>query len=467
MVSDSALGARLKDARKAVGDNGDKQAVIKTFHGRGYQFIAEVVTPAEAQATENHPVSSNTAPSEKSSIVVLPFQNRSNDPEQEFFSDGITEDIITALTRFREFSVISRNASFAYKNQEIGIVEIGRQLGVGFAIEGSVRKSGNQVRITVNLIDTASGSQVWGEHYDRRLDDVFSVQDEVVKATVVAVAGHLRHEEIVRIEHQTTGELKANDLILQAGAKIYELSKTPIREGIELLERAIEIEPDDSQAYAWLGCAWLVNYSNRFVAEPDTARELALKYGKQAVKLDEASAAGHYALSETYLYAYKNLEIAREHAERALAFNPGASETMNWLGFLRCVEGRCDEGIPMVEEAYRLDPMAPRYQRATTGMSYYLSGNYPEAISCLRSVELDTHMMMIYLVAAYQAAEQFEAATQTASRVLELGLLEMESIPDNWADHFLQNSGFIQQQDLDRFKTRIIAAGIPDGPYKG
>jgi len=466
VVSDSALGARLKDARKAVGDSGSKQEVIKTIHGRGYQFIAEVekITEVVAEYTlqDAKPNLSALPLPDKPSIVVLPFQNLSADPEQEFFSDGITEDIITELTRFRDLFVIAKNSSFVFKNQEISVGDIGRQLGVRFAIEGSVRKSGDQIRITANLVDVVSGSQVWGDHYDRKLDDIFSVQDDVVKATILAVVGHLRHWEFVRVERIPPANLQAYDLVLQACNKIYEIRKVPVNEGIALLNRALEIAPEYAPAHGWLGCAHLLNSINRWVGDPNAARELALSFGKQAIRLDEACGVAHYALSEIYLYAYQNLDDARDHAERAIALNPSASQTISWMGFLRCAEGLHEEGVSLVNEALRLDPLAPGYYRQLLGACQYLAGNYEASILALHTSNLESIDPLNYLVAAYQAAGRVEEAQQTALKIIQTGRDEMELIPENWAEHLSQCSGFVRDQDRIQYKKHLVEAGIPN-----
>ena len=216
-MSDSTLTSRIKAARKAVGDSGEDQKLIRTIARRGFRFVGE----ARTQANSNEPVPAAdpspdelheqsrpaVPPSDRAAIAVLPFINMSGDPEQEYFSDGITEDIITALSKLRWFFVIARNSSFIYKDKAVHLRQVAGELGVGYVVEGSVRKSGDRVRITAQLNDDATGSHIWAEHYDRRLVDVFAVQDEITEAIVAAIEPQLYARESFRAQRKQPGNM--------------------------------------------------------------------------------------------------------------------------------------------------------------------------------------------------------------------------------------------------------------------
>src|SRR5881398_1221624 len=218
IVSDSTLDSRINAARNAIGDNGKEQRLIRTIPRKGIRFVGAVNGPCDAQAAsqvEAEPRSGLALP-DRPAIAVLPFDNMSGDRAQEYFSDGISEDIITALSKLRWFFVIARNSSFVYKARSVHISEIARELGVRYVVEGSVRRSGDQVRISAQLNDVTTGSHLWAERYDRSIEDVFAVQDEITEAIVDAVEPHLYAAESFRAQHKLPGSLDAWDLVMRA-----------------------------------------------------------------------------------------------------------------------------------------------------------------------------------------------------------------------------------------------------------
>jgi TolB-like protein len=258
IVSESTLTSRLNAARKAIGDSGEEQKLIRTIARRGFRFVGAVRSQSTgdrsaggggATLDEPHERSrSALPPSDRPAIAVLPFVNMSGDPEQEYFSDGITEDIITALSKLRWFFVIARNSSFIYKGKAVHLRQVADELGVGYVVEGSVRKSGERVRITVQLNDAATGSHIWAEHYDRGLVDVFAVQDEITEAIVAAVEPQLYARESFRAQRKHPDNMDAWDLVMRALSHYWRVTRQDNVVAQALLEKAISIDPNYGQA---------------------------------------------------------------------------------------------------------------------------------------------------------------------------------------------------------------------------
>ena len=254
-VSDAALATRLYVARSAIGDSGDEQRLIKTLPRKGFRFVGgvqEAQGPAGATVTSNlgeEPKPALPLP-DKPSVAVLPFANLSSDPEQEYFADGMVEDIITALSRFKALFVIARNSSFTYKGRAVDVKQVGRELGVRYVLEGSVRKAANRVRITGQLVDTATGAHLWADRFDGGLGDVFDLQDRVTESVVGAIAPTVEKIEIERAKHKPTESLDAYALYLRGLAAFYQFgNRQANREALRLFNSAIELDPDFASAY--------------------------------------------------------------------------------------------------------------------------------------------------------------------------------------------------------------------------
>src|SRR5262249_29498819 len=247
-VAESTLTSRINAARKAVGDSGSEQALIRTIARKGFRFVGAVQTGAESAATAEQAASPRwqepqAVLNDRPGIGVLPFNNMSGDRAQEYFSDGISEDIITALSKLRWFFVIARNSSFVYKGRSVHINEIARELGVRYVVEGSVRRSGGQVRISAQLNDVTTGSHLWAERYDRSIEAVFAVQDEITEAIVAAVEPNLYAAESFRAQHKPPGSLDAWDLVMRALSHYWRVTQEDNAVALALLEKAIEIDP--------------------------------------------------------------------------------------------------------------------------------------------------------------------------------------------------------------------------------
>src|SRR4051794_6806802 len=251
IVSDSTLDSRINAARNAVGDNGKEQRLIRTIPRKGIRFVGAVNGSCDAQAAsaiEVEQPNSGLALPDRPAIAVLPFNNMSGDREQEYFSDGISEDIITALSKLRWFFVIARNSSFTYKGKPVHMKQVAAELGVRYVVEGSVRRSGDRVRITAQLNDTATGSHIWAEHYDRDLTDVFAVQDEITDAIVTAIEPQIYAAENFRSRRKPPNNVDAWDLVMRALSHHWRITRTDSAAAQALLEQAIAIDPDYGQA---------------------------------------------------------------------------------------------------------------------------------------------------------------------------------------------------------------------------
>ena len=286
------------------------------------------------------------------SIAVLPFDNMSNDPEQEYFSDGITEDIITDLSKVAGLLVIARNSSFAYKGKSFDIRTVGRELGVKSVLEGSIRRSGNRVRITAQLIDAASGGHIWADQYDRDLTDIFAVQDEVTQNIVEALKITLTPSEKARIIDSPTDSVEAHDLFLRARELLVGSLHNAVvfREVVALLKGAIALDPNYGSPYAGLGMAYNHDFLNRWTDDPDGSLNTAMRYVDLAIAKAPNDPYGHYVASVVTAFL-KDFDRSEMEGEIALKLSPNSALAVNSKGMQELFSGRGEEAIPHIERA--------------------------------------------------------------------------------------------------------------------
>ena len=359
--------------------------------------------------------------SDKPAIAVLPFTNMSGDPEQEYFSDGITEDLITALSQLSGLLVISRNSSFFYKNKAVKSAEISRELKVRYFVEGSVRKAGNRVRITAQLIDAATGYHVWAERYDRDLQDIFAVQDEVTQKIVDALAVKFAAGERTPLGHAATSNLEAYDYYLRADTAYQTIRReTPII-ARQLYERAIELDPHFAAAYAALSTTYLMEWDRQWSEDPATL-ERAETLARKAIELDERLAQAHSVLGGVYAFKRQHtLAIAENQA--AIRLEPNSAAAHAWLAFALNGAGRPQETPALIDTAMRLNPHYPAQYLFILGQAQYLMGQTEHALATFRRVltrnpnHLAAHSYLAILLSERGQREDSRAEVQAILRI--------------------------------------------------
>jgi TolB-like protein/Tfp pilus assembly protein PilF len=395
IVSDSTMTSRINAARKAVGDSGKQQQLIRTIARKGFRFVGDVTMHSDVGQPDARGVATKLdndqdrpratqPPSDRPAIAVLPFVNMSGDSEQEYFSDGITEDIITALSKLRWFFVIARNSSFIYKGRAVHIRQIADEVGVGYVVEGSVRKGGDRVRITVQLNDVATGSHIWAERYDRDLADVFAVQDEITEAIVAAIEPQIYAAENFRARRKPPSSLDAWDLVMRALGHYWRVTRQDNLVAQALLEKAISIDPNYGQALGVLAASHTFS-AHMGWTDMAAAAPLAERDALAAILADSEDPWAHYALGCAHLHN-RRFDDSLAEFELALRLNPNFSLAQGYHGLALSYCGRWQDGIVAARRALRLSPRDP-YASIYCGIaaySHYVGRDYKEAMRLSR-----------------------------------------------------------------------------------
>jgi TolB-like protein/Tfp pilus assembly protein PilF len=387
IVSDSTLTSRINGARKAIGDSGEEQKLIRTVARKGFRFVGEVrssTTGEPAAGKSQEPPRPALPLPDRPAIAVLPFTNMTDDPAQDYFSDGISEDIITALSKLRWFFVIARNSSFIYKGKAVHLKQIADELGVGYVVEGSVRKGGDRVRITAQLNDVSTGSHIWAERYDRGLADVFAVQDEITEAIVAAIEPQLYAAENFRAKRKAPDSMDAWDLVMRALSHYWRVTRQDNMVAQALLEKATAIDPNYGQAHGVLAASHMfcahMGWANIAEAAP-----IAERAALTAIHADSEDPWAHNALGHVYLFA-RRFDDSLAEFEIALKLNPNFSLAQGYYGLALSYCGRWQEGDLAARRALRLSPRDP-FSAVYYGIAAYaqfLGCNYDEAMRLTR-----------------------------------------------------------------------------------
>jgi TolB-like protein len=428
-ISDAALNSRINSARKAVGDTGKQQALIRTIQRRGFLLAAEVTVRSDDQLSSAAgptarltPGPSVTLPG-KPSIAVLPFQNLSGDPQQEYFADGMVEDIITGLSRIKWLLVIARNSSFTYKGQAVDIKRVGRELGVRYVLEGSVRKAGKRVRISSQLIEAETGGHLWAEHYDRQLEDIFAVQDDITLSVVGAMEPTLRDVEIERVKRKRPNNLDAYDLVLRATPLVYLAIPEQATKAIPLLEQALALEADYAAAHGLLAWSHEMLFVRAGMGEDN--RITAIRHARAAVVHGRddplALALGAFVIG----IVEHDRPAAFEAFERALALSPSFAFALFMGSHVQAYAGNAELAIEWAERALRVSPIdalayIPQHALA---MGHFLQARYEEAADAARrAVQSNPNFSLSHslLAACLAKLGQIQAAKGEANQVLVL-----------------------------------------------
>ena len=392
IVSESALTSRINAARIALGDNGDVQRLIRTVPRRGVRFVGSV---AEHDGTERASPRSESAsselgaelpePPERPSIAVLPFQNMSGDPEQEYFADGMVEEIITGLSRIKWLSVISRNSAFIYKNKPMVIKDAAETLGVRYVLEGGVRKSGNRVRVSAQLIDGQTDAHIWAQHYDRVLEDVFALQDEITMCVVGAIEPSLWKAEIDRIKRRRPTSLSAYDLVLRSLPFVLGHIPQDSEAAIPLLEEALRLQPDYATAHAFLGRCFHHRYARGGLREED--RVAAIRHSRAAIAYGSDDATALATAAHIIAFDEHDTATALKLFDRALELSNSNVFALGFSAIVLAWMGKAELATERAERALRLSPFDFYNFRAHHALAvvFFCSGRYAEAVDAARS----------------------------------------------------------------------------------
>ena len=465
IVSEATLSSRVNSARAAIGDNGDEQRLIRTLPRRGVRFVGVVreepdVLPERVGGAVAGNARPHIAEPEKPSIAVLPFSNMSGDAEQEYFSDGMVEEIITALSQMPQLFVIARNSSFAYKGKSIDIRQVGRELGVRYVLEGSVRKSANRVRITGQLINSSTGAHLWARRFEGSLEDAFELQDDVASSVIGAIAPKLEQAEIARARRKPTESLDAYDLYLRGMASVYHWTREGVSEALGLFVKAFECDPEFAAAYAMAARCYTRRMVNGWMSDPDRETAEAHRLAVKAVELakDDAVALtfGGVALALTT----GDGEAGLVHIDRALALSPNFTSAWIFSGAFRTHLGDSETAIEQLERAIRFSPLDPLmfHINMSMALAHFLAGRHDIAwpLAEIACREQPHYVSAIRVAAATNAAAgRLGDAQKHVERALRLD-------PDLRISRLKDRVSTMRPEVLAKFVDALRKAGLPE-----
>ncbi len=389
IVSESTMTSRITAARRAIGDTGSEQRLIRTVARKGVRFVGEVRESGGTDAPTVGPPPVAASLPDKPSVAILPFANLSGDPAQDYFSDGISEDIITELSRFSELFVIARNSSFQYKGKAIDVRQIARELGVRYLLEGSVRHADERVRISAQLVDAQTGAHRWAERYDRRIEDIFSVQDEVAQTVASVLSIQINRAEADRALLKPPTTWEAHDYFLRGNAALTRfLSRftlDDLNDARALLQRSIDLDPSYARAYAMLASshidAYLTGVNDEYRTQAALDRAFAL--ARTAVEIEPGLPLAHAHLADVHLFR-REYDDALATWGRVFELNPNFTDFR--YGRALNFAGKFGDGLAAIKRHLRLDPFAPVGARLHLGIAYLGQKNYAEALASFREV---------------------------------------------------------------------------------
>jgi TolB-like protein len=386
IVSESALFNRINAARSALGDTGEEQRLIKTLPRKGLRFIGDVREDAVAAAIDASAAPSLALP-DRPSLAVLPFASMSDDPDQDYFADGLTEDLITALAHVRWLFVIARNSTFAYKGRSVNVGQVSRELGVRYVLEGSVRRSGRRLRISAQLIDALTGAHHWAERYDRQIRDIVAVQDEITHSVAGAIEPHLLAAEGRRTLSRSADDLGAWELVARAQTHFWRLTREDCAAAIGPLRRAVEIQPDYAPARGLLAFC-LVFSAHMGWIDRQLGTSPSRQHAIRAIALDDHHPWGHIALAYCAMME-RHTEEAIAAFRQAVNLNPNSAAAHSHLSRGYAFAGHDREAIEHGEEAIRLSPLDPEMALflGAIAVAHFTAGRYAEAIDRSREAQ--------------------------------------------------------------------------------
>jgi TolB-like protein len=469
IVSNSTLTSRINAARKAVADNGKDQRLIRTIARKGFRFVGDVREQLEngervsAGAVTNgtqEPLRSILPLPDRPAIAVLPFTNLSGDHEQEYFSDGIVEEIITALSRMRWLFVIARNSSFIFKGRAVDVKQVSRDLGVRYILEGSVRKAADRIRITAQLIDASTGVHLWAERFDGRLEDIFDLQDQVTARVVGEIAPKLEQAEIERAKRKPTESLDAYDYFLRGMASVHQWTRTANDEALRLFYKAIELDPRFAAAYGMAAWCYIWRKLNGWVIDSAQETSEGARLAWRAVELGKDDAVALSRGGHALAWFARDLDNGAAFIDRALVMNPNLAAAWNLSGWVRAYRGELDLAIEHHARAMRLSPLDPVLynMHVGTAFAHFLAGRYDEAIRWANSAlrEQPNFAAATRVLAAANAL----AGHLSEARAAMAHLLELD--PSLRISNLNEVFPLRRPDHLAKFAEGLRKAGLPD-----
>ncbi|WP_249790869.1 adenylate/guanylate cyclase domain-containing protein [Bradyrhizobium sp. SRL28] len=454
------------DARRQI-----RGKVESTLEDMGSQSLKNIAEPMRAWRVRIGPSSSPATkpPTEtarplalpdKPSIAVLPFENMSGDPEQDYFADGMVEDIITGLSRLKSLFVIARQSTFTYKGKAVDIKQVGRELGVRYVLEGSVRKVGNRVRITGQLIDAATGVHLWADRFDSLLEDIFDLQDRVTSSVIGAIAPQLQRAEIERAQRKPTGNLQAYDYYLRALASFYKFTREAHLEALTLAEIACDMDPEFAAAYALGARCYLQRKAFGWSSDASQERVEARRLARRAIELDQDDPSVLAPAGHALAFVVGEVEEGAALLSRAINLDPNQAIARHWRGWVHLFSGEIDAAIEQFQVALRLSPLDPSIFTAQTGMAYahFLAGRNEEASSWATAAIRQQPKFMpaqCILAACHAMSGQVEEAREAGVRAMQLDpTLRISGIKNS--------APYRRAEDIEKLAQAFRIAGVPE-----
>lgn len=468
IVSEATLSSRVNAVRTAIGDNGEQQRLIRTLPRKGFRFVGEVIertdgpSPLVVTAPATAPLPDVTDP-EGLSIAVLPFTNMSADPEQDYFGDGIAEEIITALSRCSGLFVIARNSSFTYKNKPVDIREVGRTLGVNYVLEGSVRRAGERLRIIAQLIDARSGAHLWADKFDGDRSDVFDLQDRITEQAVAAIEPTLRIAEIERRRHSRPSKPDAYDLLLRASGYQHDFTPASMTAALDCLRQALAIDPTYAPAMAAAAYCHAQRHFQGWISPDDAHRSEGLALAHRAIErmpndpqILWMAAFAIWNLAETQTAK----DAAIELFSRSLAINPNSATALALAGWIETMRGQQQAGRALLDRARRLNPLDPHgwFVSGALAIAAIIDENYAEAIAWADKALLQNRRFAVALRALAVALVKTGAHERAAQVVEELLTIE----PELTVSAFFARIPVPVESMAKTYADALKAAGLPE-----
>ena len=434
------------------------------FEDIGDQTVKNIVRPirvfrirleqdARSAQEKTADTAAATVVGRKPSIAVLPLVNMSGDHEQEFFADGLTEDVITELSRFHDLMVISRNSTFVYKGKPVKMQQVARELGVDYLLEGSVRKSGERIRVTVQLIDAESDRHIWAERYDRKLEDVFAIQDEITRAIVATMSGRVEAATHDRAKRKPTDNMAAYECVLAAKVLHHRSARDDNAQALRLLDRALALDPNYAHAHAWKGCVLGQSWVYNWCEDRDAAFQQVVAELETALALDDNDYDVHRILAAVNLNR-EDHDKAAYHQERALALNPNYDLIVVQQGELLTWLGRPEEGIDWIKKAMRLNPYHPERFWNHLGRACYCAEKYAEAAEAFSRITRPDHTHHAFMAATFAQMGNAVAAAAHAAEVVKRE-------PGFSVATYLTTQHYKHEIDRRRHEAGLLKAGLP------